>query len=151
MRWVREYGKTPPRLWLEGIDTLNDAQCRYALNELRRKAVRFPPSLGEFCLYAGINPDRTYLGPEYDPSKILPRGAASREHVDGILAKMRRRLGVPIDGPPPCDEIELEARDFEVELPIGGEPLACTCPPDTPTPDCPACQEWDRRMRESAP
>jgi len=47
-RFLEQFGKEPPEVWIEAVENLRDEQIAFGLRKLTREHVQHPPSLGAF-------------------------------------------------------------------------------------------------------
>jgi hypothetical protein len=91
------YGDKPNPMWTAAIGRLTDDECRAGLGRIAQQSRDFAPNLTQFvaaCRYKGT---QSTLGPPTTPEALRkalppPEKQASREKIDGWLAKMRARL-----------------------------------------------------------
>lgn len=97
--FLTAYGETPSPLWQAAIAEMTADDCRIALTNLARQPREYPANLTQFV---GASRPQSgsprFLGVPLDAEgwKRLapppPEQRASREKIDGYLAKMRARL-----------------------------------------------------------
>lgn len=58
---VQSYGETPPRTWVQLVESLSDEQIVRALRDCAYDQSRFPPSTGQFRAWAVVGTTTTYV------------------------------------------------------------------------------------------
>lgn len=138
--FMTAYGDTPSPLWQAAIGELTDDQCRSGLTRLVKEAREYPANLPQFIAACTYKEPVRYLGVPLDAegwkrlSGAPPEQRASREKIDGYLAKMRAKLGPVVE----------DARCFGRSTFRGHAP--CTCQAQG---TCQTCLYFARLMNEA--
>ncbi len=83
-------GDRPPKLWIGALSKLSATEAKAGIAELSKQGRSYPPNLTEVLEACRPKVKAPYHAPYLPPPPPKP---ATREHVDGCLASMRRSLG----------------------------------------------------------